>query len=400
MRFTQEEIEIAKQADLCAVASSMGYTVRRVGKYHTLKEMDSIRIYNRTHWYKHKLVVDEPAAEVVREIFALAAGGKSAAEIARILNERKTPTRLQRQWERGIHYNPTHNMGDYLWENTAVLAVIRNPIYKGTLIQNRYETIGFGDNKKLVKRDKSEWSIVENQVPAIVSGELFDKVNSLFSGYTGNRQKPKSVNLFYCPYCGRKLRKTCHKPKYVCGVRNANPDLPCAKIFMEKEETEQMVLETVREACRMRLDTLIVQKQTDNKRKTSECLLAELEREKQRVEDNTIQLYKEYASGGYSKEEYLALRESNQSLLGELEEKIAALAEQGNEPEPEENEDALKQCSVLEEYDGNTLSKLIDRVYIYGDGNLQVVFKNDDYFQMVCVGGIDSCYFICCSELG
>lgn len=267
-----------------------------------------------------------------------------------------------------------------------MLAVIRNPIYKGTLIQNRYETVGFGDNKKLVKRDKSEWSIVENQVPAIVSGELFDKVNSLFSGYTGNRQKPKSVNLFYCPYCGRKLRKTRHTPKYVCSVRNTNPELPCTKIFMEKEEAEQMVLETVREACRMRLDALMVQKQTDNKKKTSVCLLAELEKEKQRVEDNTIQLYKEYASGGYSKEEYLALRESNQSLLGELEEKIAALAEQESEPEPEESEDDLKQCSVLEKYDGSVLSKLIDRVYIYGDGNLQVVFKNDDYFQMVCVG--------------
>lgn len=345
--------------------------------------------YRKNPSDKHKLVVDEPAAEVVREIFALAAGGKSAAEIARILNGRKTPTRLQRQWEREIHYKPTHNMGDYLWENTTVLVVIRNPIYKGTLIQNRYETVGFGDNKKLAKRDKSEWSIVENQVPAIVSGELFDKVNSLFSGYTGNRQKPKSVNLFYCPYCGRKLRKTRHKPKYVCGIRNANPDLPCAKIFMEKEEAEQMVLETVREACRMRLDALMVQRQADdNKKKTSVCLLAELEKEKQRVEDNTIQLYKEYASGGYSKEEYLALSESNQSLLGELEEKISGLIEQGNEPEPEENEDDLKQCSMLEEYDGNVLSKLIDRVYIYGDGNLQVVFKNDDYFQKVCMEGI------------
>lgn len=52
MRFTQDEIEIAKQADLCAVASSMGFTVKRVGKYHTLKEMDSIRIYDRTHWYR------------------------------------------------------------------------------------------------------------------------------------------------------------------------------------------------------------------------------------------------------------------------------------------------------------------------------------------------------------
>lgn len=52
MRFTQDEIEIAKQTDLCAVASSMGFTVKQVGKYHTLKEMDSIRIYDRTHWYR------------------------------------------------------------------------------------------------------------------------------------------------------------------------------------------------------------------------------------------------------------------------------------------------------------------------------------------------------------
>lgn len=324
---------------------------------------------------------------MVREIFALAAGGKSTAEIARILNERKTPTRLQRQWERGIKFNPIHNMGDYLWDNSTVLAVIRNPIYKGTLIQNRYETVGFGDNKKMVKRDKSEWSVMENQVPAIISRELFDKVNSLICRHTGSKQKPTGVNLFYCPYCGRKLRKTRHKPKYICGVRNMNPDMPCGKIFMKKEEAEQMVLETVREACRMRLDTLEFQKQTSNRKETSGCLLAELEREKQRVQDNTIQLYKEYASGGCSKEEYLSLWQSNQNLLGELEEKIAAMAEQESEPEPKENEDDLKQCSVLEEYDGNVLSKLIDKVYIYNDGNLQIVFKNDDYFLTVCVEG-------------
>ena len=50
MRFTTEELDIAKQADLCAVAERMGYTVKRIGNYHTLKEMDSIRIYGRSHW--------------------------------------------------------------------------------------------------------------------------------------------------------------------------------------------------------------------------------------------------------------------------------------------------------------------------------------------------------------
>ena len=51
-RFTDEELAIAKSVDLCAVAENLGYTVKRIGKYHTLKEMDSIRIYNRSHWYR------------------------------------------------------------------------------------------------------------------------------------------------------------------------------------------------------------------------------------------------------------------------------------------------------------------------------------------------------------
>ena len=43
--FTKKELELAKSVDLCEVASSLGYTVKKIGKYHTLKEMDSIRIY-------------------------------------------------------------------------------------------------------------------------------------------------------------------------------------------------------------------------------------------------------------------------------------------------------------------------------------------------------------------
>jgi len=51
-RFTEEELAIAKSVDLTAVASSLGFTVKRVGRCHTLKEMDSVRIYNRSHWFR------------------------------------------------------------------------------------------------------------------------------------------------------------------------------------------------------------------------------------------------------------------------------------------------------------------------------------------------------------
>lgn len=51
-QFTNEELAIAKSVDLTAVASSLGYTVKRIGNYYTLKEMDSIRIYNKSHWFR------------------------------------------------------------------------------------------------------------------------------------------------------------------------------------------------------------------------------------------------------------------------------------------------------------------------------------------------------------
>jgi len=52
LKFTDEELQIAKSVDLTQVASHLGYTVKRIGQNHTLKEMDSVRIYNRTNWYR------------------------------------------------------------------------------------------------------------------------------------------------------------------------------------------------------------------------------------------------------------------------------------------------------------------------------------------------------------
>lgn len=51
-RFTAEELAIAKGTDLCDVATALGFSVRRVGNFHTLKEMSSIRIYNRRSWFR------------------------------------------------------------------------------------------------------------------------------------------------------------------------------------------------------------------------------------------------------------------------------------------------------------------------------------------------------------
>lgn len=57
-KFNEEELWIAKSVDLCEVAASLGYTVKKIGRYHTLKEMDSIRIYDRKSWYRWSLAME------------------------------------------------------------------------------------------------------------------------------------------------------------------------------------------------------------------------------------------------------------------------------------------------------------------------------------------------------
>ena len=50
--FTEDEVRAAKSVDLCDLAERLGYHVCRSGNSHTLKEMDSVRIFDRRSWYR------------------------------------------------------------------------------------------------------------------------------------------------------------------------------------------------------------------------------------------------------------------------------------------------------------------------------------------------------------
>ncbi len=52
-RVTSAEIAIAKETDLPDLLSSLGYQVKRIGSYHTTKEIDSLHIKNRRTWFRY-----------------------------------------------------------------------------------------------------------------------------------------------------------------------------------------------------------------------------------------------------------------------------------------------------------------------------------------------------------
>lgn len=52
-KFTNAEMDIARETDLPDLLENLGYQVRRIGSYYTTKEMDSIRIKNRRTWRRY-----------------------------------------------------------------------------------------------------------------------------------------------------------------------------------------------------------------------------------------------------------------------------------------------------------------------------------------------------------
>ena len=46
-------MQIARETDLPELLSHLGYQVRRIGRYHTTVEMDSLRIEDRRTWFRY-----------------------------------------------------------------------------------------------------------------------------------------------------------------------------------------------------------------------------------------------------------------------------------------------------------------------------------------------------------
>ena len=329
----------------------------------------------------HSLLVMEEEAAIIREIFEKSVSGKNCAIIARELNARGVPTRLKTQWQKS-RYVPVHDHGDSLWDGNEVNAILRNEAYTGVLIQNKYEVQGFGDSRKLKKRKKEDWSIVENGIPAIISRELFERAQENCQPNRGKARPVNKVNLFECPYCGRKLQKTRCRNMIVCRVRNMTENSLCGRIMMPMEEVERKVLETVREAC-----VLIMERENmvgchnDAGKGAVKTQIEALMKEKEQIEQSVIDLYRDYRSGVLSKEEYSRRRTDGQQRVEEIEAAINELSMNPKEPEKVKDQEEAEDCRQLEIFNPDVLSKIVSKVYVYDNKNIEVVFKSDDFLK-------------------
>ena len=127
--------------------------------------------YQKDPQQKGHLLIDEEAAEVVREVFTLFSQGYGKTAIAKILNEQGVPNPTEYKRQKGLRYQQPESQNSTLWRYYTISAMLRNEMYIGTMVQGKYGSVSY-KTKQNRPRPKETWYRKENTHEAIIDQEL------------------------------------------------------------------------------------------------------------------------------------------------------------------------------------------------------------------------------------
>ena len=158
---------------------------------------------------KHRWLIDEEAAAVVRRIFRLSVEGKGPCAIAAILTKEKVerPSCYLGKRGRGNRKNTWDESRQYDWSASEVGAILAKQEYTGCTVNFRTYRESY-KSKRFKDRDPSEWKIFENTQEAIVDPEtwkLAQKSRKTVRRTDGTGVANPLTGLMFCADCGAKL---------------------------------------------------------------------------------------------------------------------------------------------------------------------------------------------------
>ena len=131
--------------------------------------------YRKSEEDRHRLVIDEEAAAVVRRMFELRRAGMAYGKIAAVLNSEGI---LSPRWYWAKLYGNGSCKYANLWMYATVKNILTNEVYTGNLIQNQTGSRSYKDDTMIYKPE-SEWIRHEALHEAIISPEVWNEVQAI-----------------------------------------------------------------------------------------------------------------------------------------------------------------------------------------------------------------------------
>lgn len=358
--------------------------------------------YKKSPENKNQLIIDEPAADVVRRIFQWKIEGMSGARIADKLNELGIPTPIEYKHMNGEKLQCSfRKKADVTWMANGVNRILRNEIYTGVLLQGKTSSPNYKIRKR-IKKEEKEWIRCEDSHEAIVSKEDFGLVRGVF--HTDTRVAPDEQSLYLfsglvkCGCCGGNMtRKTIpvneKKYVYLVCVENKNKNGCRNNKAVSLEKFEKIILKIINLQIESVLewDQMIKMMEQIPYNSYLSGKLQDAIREKELQMDKKRQyiqdVYEDYKEGIVNKEEYLELKEAFRAGINALEKEIAALKEEISSLSMEKKDrvrwiDQFIQCRGFQELSREFLLRLTKEIRILDKDKMEVVFKFQSEYEI------------------
>ena len=369
--------------------------------------------YRKSPVNHNRILVDEEAAQVVKLIFEKYAETGVKAEVARYLNAHGILTPQEYARQKGIARHWKYEKEKKFWNGAIVGRILGNPVYIGNTVFHKKEVIEAGSRRtRCLPRE--EWKVCENTHEAIISRELYDRVNS--------RQRPERASPGYdsAVYCEGEKRRRGAKDSPVkslirCGGcrhhmirRNRrNASYYCRHYYEVKSEgccshnvKEAELIEIVRKAiCRQAAMAADLKELLKLHKKMAMEQKQQIEREKtifrekiQRCREEGFTLYEKYKNEELTQNEFQEQRLKNQKAQELYQKQLDGF-------ESREGQTALEDLDIfpllqgkesMRELTKDTAMQLISEILVYDRKRVEIHFKfKDEWENLLETTGID-----------
>lgn len=356
--------------------------------------------YFRDKEHKGRLVIDETAAAVVRDIFAMKIAGKNNKRIADYLNERGVPSPMEYKALLNWRYSTSFKLNPKAkWSAVAVERILKNELYTGTMVQGKEKTLNY-KVKKRIQVAKEDWIRVEDTHEPVVSKEDFALVQKLLLWDTRTSPKEQEVYLFagllYCGDCKeamvRKKQRTGNKEYiyYICSGNKKDKTL-CSSHRIRENDLKEIVLKMLRIhvflVCSLEgllkaikelpLHEHEVQKKQEQLKRRKEELL--------HIQKLKFSLYEDYKEGLLTKKDYMEMKEDYEIACLEMEETIRLMEEEIDsfvQGKSSRNNwiDHFKRAGNVTELSRSLLLLTIDKILVFDNGIIRIHFRYQNEF--------------------
>lgn len=327
--------------------------------------------YKKSDKDRHKLVIDEPAAVVVRRIFDLFISGQGKQSIAKILNAEQIPCPSEYKKLNGLNYTNGQRLElTKYWTYSTINNILSNRMYIGDMVQNK--SIRKIVRGRAIANDKDNWIIKEATHEPIIDKRVWELTQTLLKKNTRQLDFESNVGLFsgyiICGDCNRAMSKVTSKYKsktsttYICGTYKRYGSEICFRNAIKLEDLERLVLDKLNEQMK-KIDELDFVNHKNIYDNTDEIKKYELMLEK--IYNKKKGVYEDYRDGILSKEEYLSYKNDYTKDEERIRGQIHVLKEE-KENTSNENEwiERLKKYRKVDSLNRELIAEILDKIIV------------------------------------